>query len=61
MEKASVVLTNNHNFDNWGKILEDNVLAAAIIDRLIHHAEIFYIDGSSYRLKDKLKKERSGT
>ena len=61
MEKASVVLTSNHNFDDWGKIFDDNVVAAAIIDRLIHHAEIFYIDGSSYRLKDKLKKARSGT
>ncbi len=33
-----------------------NVVASAIIDRLVHHASIFYITGSSYRLKNKLKK-----
>lgn len=55
-EKGSIILTSNYNFDEWGKIFEDNVVAAAIIDRLVHHAAIFYINGSSYRLKDKLKK-----
>jgi len=37
-------------------IFEDNVVASAIIDRLVHHAGIFYINGSSYRVKDKLKR-----
>jgi len=55
-EKGSIILTSNYNFDEWGKIFEDNVVASAIIDRLVHHAKIFYINGSSYRLKDKLKK-----
>lgn len=55
-EKGSIILTSNYNFDEWGKIFEDNVVASAIIDRLVHHASIFYINGSSYRLKDKLKK-----
>ena len=55
-EKGSIILTSNYNFDEWGKIFEDNVVAAAIIDRLVHHADIFFINGSSYRLKDKLKK-----
>ena len=55
-EKGSIILTSNYNFDEWGKIFEDNVVAAAIIDRLVHHAAIFYINGSSYRLKDKLKR-----
>jgi DNA replication protein DnaC len=57
-EKGSVILTSNYNFDEWGKIFEDNVVAAAIIDRLVHHAEIFYINGGSYRVRDKLKKAR---
>lgn len=55
-EKGSIILTSNYNFDEWGKIFEDNVVASAIIDRLVHHARIFYINGSSYRVKDKLKK-----
>ena len=36
-------------------IFQDNVVAAAIIDRIVHHAKIFYINGASYRLKNKLK------
>jgi len=55
-EKGSIILTSNYNFDERGKIFEDNVVAAAIIDRLVHHTAIFYINGSSYRLKDKLQK-----
>ncbi len=53
-EKGSIILTSNYNFDEWGKVFEDNIVATAIIDRLVHHAKIFYINGSSYRLKDKL-------
>lgn len=58
-EKGSVIVTSNYNFDEWGKIFEDNIVATAIIDRLVHHAKIFYINGSSYRLKDKLKRTNS--
>jgi len=58
-EKGSVIVTSNYNFDEWGKIFEDNIVATAIIDRLVHHAKIFYINGSSYRLKDKLKRGNS--
>lgn len=55
-EKGAIILTSNYNFDEWGKVFEDNIVASAIIDRLVHHASIFYIAGSSYRLKNKLKK-----
>ena len=58
-EKGSIILTSNYNFDEWGNIFEETVAAAAIIDRLVHHANIFYVNGSSYRLKDKLKKCQS--
>ncbi|NLW06969.1 MAG: ATP-binding protein, partial [Clostridia bacterium] len=44
-----------YNFDEWGEIFSDQVVAAAIIDRLVHHAHIFYINGTSYRLKGKLR------
>jgi DNA replication protein DnaC len=55
-ERGSVILTSNYSFDDWGQIFQDNVVAAAIIDRIVHHARIFYINGSSYRLKNKLKR-----
>jgi len=54
-EKGSIILTSNYNFNEWGEIFSDQVVAAAIIDRIVHHARIFYINGTSYRLKDKLK------
>jgi len=41
-------------FDGWGKLFGDDVIASAILDRLLHHSEIFAINGPSYRLKDKL-------
>jgi len=56
-ERGSIILTSNYNFDEWGVIFSDQVVAAAIIDRLVHHAKLFYINGTSYRLKDKLKKQ----
>ena len=57
-EKGSLILTSNYNLDEWGKVFDDTVVASAIIDRVVHHASIFYINGSSYRLKDKLKGDK---
>jgi DNA replication protein DnaC len=54
-EKGSIILNSNYNFNEWGDIFSDQVVAAAIIDRLVHHARIFYINGTSYRVKGKLK------
>lgn len=58
-EKGSIILTSNYNFNEWGEIFSDQVVAAAIIDRLVHHARIFYINGTSYRLKGKIKSGNS--
>ncbi len=58
-ERGSIILTSNYNFEDWGQIFQDNVVAAAIIDRLVHHAKIFFINGSSYRLKSKLEKKKN--
>ncbi|RLB35223.1 MAG: AAA family ATPase [Deltaproteobacteria bacterium] len=60
-EKDSIILTSNYNFEDWGEIFRDNVVAAAIIDRIVHHANVFYINGSSCRLKNKLKKQTKGS
>ena len=52
-ERASLIVTSNKPFSAWGEIFGDEVVAAAIIDRLVHHAEILSLKGDSYRLKDK--------
>ena len=52
-ERASVIVTSNKPFSAWGEIFGDQVVAAAMIDRLVHHAEILALAGDSYRLKDR--------
>jgi DNA replication protein DnaC len=52
-ERASMIVTSNKPFSGWGEIFGDEVVAAAMIDRLVHHAEILSLKGDSYRLKDK--------
>ena len=51
-ERASTVLTSNKGFEDWGGVLGDEVMAAALIDRLVHHCHIVNIRGNSYRMKD---------
>jgi len=55
-EVGSVILTSNRAFNEWGEVFGDEIIAAAIIDRLVHHSHIFNINGKSYRVKDKLDK-----
>lgn len=52
-EKAPVIITSNKSFIDWGEIFGDQVLATAILDRLLHHATTINIKGESYRLKEK--------
>src|SRR3954462_10001148 len=52
-ERASLIVTSNKPFSAWGEIFGDDVAAAAMIDRLVHHAEILALKGDSYRLKDR--------
>jgi DNA replication protein DnaC len=52
-ERASLIVTSNKAFSAWGEIFGDDVTAAAMIDRLVHHAEILALKGDSYRLKDR--------
>lgn len=53
-EKGSTIVTTNKAFDRWGQVFGDDVIASAILDRLLHHSELFVINGPSYRIKDKL-------
>lgn len=52
-ERASLIVTSNKPFSAWGEIFGDEVTAVAMIDRLVHHAEIISLKGDSYRLRGK--------
>jgi DNA replication protein DnaC len=53
-ERGSIILTSNTSFTEWGTLLGgDEVLATALLDRLLHHAEVITINGRSYRMKDR--------
>ena len=51
-EKGSIIVTSNKSFEQWGEIFNDEVVAAAILDRLLHHSYPFLISGKSFRLKN---------
>jgi DNA replication protein DnaC len=51
-EKGSMIITTNKTFEQWSDIFGDNILASAILDRIVHHSTIFKIIGQSYRAKN---------
>jgi len=54
-EKAPIVLTTNKSFKKWPEIFNnDSTLTSAVLDRLLHHAEVSVIEGKSYRMKDRI-------
>lgn len=53
-EKHSTIITTNKPLSRWGEVFGDNVLANAILDRLLHHSYVINITGRSYRTKDKI-------
>jgi len=54
-EKASIIVTSNKSFDAWAEMMGDSVMTTALLDRLLHHARVFTLDGESYRIKNKNK------
>jgi DNA replication protein DnaC len=52
-ERASLIVTSNQPFGRWGEVFGDDVVAAAMIDRLVHHAEVISLKGDSYRLRNR--------
>ena len=52
-ERGSIVITSNRGFEAWGEILGDAMVAAALIDRLVHHATMVTLKGKSYRLRER--------
>ena len=54
-ERTSIIISTNRAFNQWGEVLSDEVIAGAVLDRLLHHGHIMAIQGESYRLRGKLK------
>ena len=50
-ERGAMILTSNRGFGEWDQVFGDSVVAAALLDRLLHHATVVQIEGSSYRLR----------
>ena len=54
-EKSFSIFTSNKSFSEWGEVMGDQVMASAILDRILHHCTVLNIKGESYRLKDRWK------
>lgn len=54
-ETGSIIITTNKPFEEWGEIFNDDIVASAILDRLLHHSYPFLINGKSFRLKNLTK------
>lgn len=54
-EHGSMVLTTNKSFGRWAEVLNDEAIATATLDRLLHHAHVYSLKGDSYRMKDRMK------
>ncbi len=57
-ERNSLVITTNQAFSEWDSIFGDNMMTVAAIDRLVHHADIYKIEGESYRKKEAMKSNK---
>lgn len=57
-EHGSIIITTNKSFEQWGDIFADNILASAILDRIIHYSEVIKINGPSFRQKDLKKLDK---
>jgi len=55
-EQTSLIVTSNKSFESWAEMMGDSVMTTALLDRLLHHARVFTLDGDSFRLA-KLEKE----
>jgi len=58
-EHGSIILTTNRGIANWGQIFDDTTVAAAILDRLLHHGIVLTINGPSYRMRHHQERAES--
>ncbi len=56
-EKQSIMITSNKSFTVWAEMMGDEIMTTAMLDRLLHHANIFTLEGESYRLANKKEDE----
>lgn len=54
-EKSSIIITSNKGFDDWAEMMGDEIMTSAMLDRLLHNAKIFNLNGKSYRINGKEK------
>jgi len=54
-ETGSIVMTSNRPFSKWAELMSDEAVATAILDRLLHHVQVFSLKGDSYRMKERLR------
>ncbi len=54
-ERASIIVTSNKSFESWAEMMGDSVMTTALLDRLLHHARVFTLDGKSYRIQNQNK------
>lgn len=54
-ERGSLIVTSNKSFEDWGEVFNDQVLATAILNRLLHHPTTLNIKGERYRLREQRK------
>ena len=52
-EKQSIIITSNKSFTVWAEMMGDEIMTTAMLDRLLHHAHIFTLEGESYRLSNR--------
>ena len=52
-EKKSIIITSNKGFESWAEMMGDSVMTTALLDRLLHHAKVFNLNGESYRINKK--------
>jgi len=60
-ERRPTIITSNKSLTDWASITQDVSLAAAIIDRLLHHGQVFYLKGSSWRVKNRISEDSVAT
>ncbi|HDL15498.1 MAG TPA: AAA family ATPase, partial [Euryarchaeota archaeon] len=56
-EKQSIIITSNKSFSVWAEMMGDEIMTTAMLDRLLHHAHIFTLEGESYRLYQRKEEE----
>lgn len=54
-EVAPIIMTSNRSFAKWAELMSDEAVATAMLDRLLHHAQVFSLKADSYRMKNRMK------